>query len=162
MMARPRYATANGILAAARECGFDEASFHQLPGGRAQEMLDSVLDSFTTRGRASRMQCWIWEDLRPPRLSLPAPDDLDVLLTLGPPSTPVWLIVEDWDRTKRGTPFWIFEATLAAAVATLKNHHLLEFYIVSRPLTWLVGENHHGVLFGAGEPAISAFQTIAR
>jgi hypothetical protein len=162
MMARRRYATANGILAAARECGLDEASFHQLPGGRAQELLDSVLDSFTTRGRVSRMHYWIWEDLRPPTLSLPAPDELGVLLTLGPPSTPVWLIVEDWDGTKRGAPFWIFEATHAAAIAMLKNHHPLEFYIVSRPLMWLVGENHHDVLFAAGEPAISVFQTIGR
>jgi hypothetical protein len=161
-MANRPYATANSILAASRECGLDDTSFRQLPGGRAQELLDSVLESFTTRGCANRMRYWLWEDLRSPHLSLAAPHELNALLKLGPPTTPVWLIVEDWDGTKRGSPFWVFEATLAAAVSTLKNHHLLEFYIVSRPLTWLVGENHHAVLFAAGEHAISVLQTIDR
>lgn len=161
MTNRP-YATANSILAAARECGLDEAIFRQLPGRRAQELLDSVLESFTTRGRANRMRSWLWEDLRPPHLSLTAPHGPNALLELGPPTTPVWLIVEDWDGSKRGSPFWVFEATLAAAVSTLENHHLLEFYIVSRPLTWLVGENHHAALFAAGEHAISVLQGIGR
>jgi hypothetical protein len=90
------------------------------------------------------------------------PHELDVLLTFGPPETPVWLVVEDFGRMKDGPPFWIFEATLAAAVATLKNHHLLEFYVVSRSLTWLVGENHHDVLFAVGEHAVSVLGEIAR
>ena len=159
-MAHRFYATANSILSAARECGLDEASFHQLPGGRAQELLDGVLDSFTQQGRANRMRYWLWEDLRPPTLSLPETHEPNVLLKLGPPSTPVWLIVEDWSGTKRGGPVWVFEATLAAANATLQNHHLLEFCIVSRPRTWLLGENHHGSMFAAGEHAISVLQTI--
>jgi hypothetical protein len=159
-MANRPYATANSVLSAARECGLDEASFHQLPGGRAQEVLDGVLDSFTKHGRANRMRYWLWEDLQPPSLSLAESHEPNILLRLGPPPTPVWLIVEDWDGTKRGSPFWVFEATLAAAIATLGNHRLVEFYIVSRPLTWLVGENHHGSIFAAGEHAISVLQAI--
>jgi hypothetical protein len=85
-----------------------------------------------------------------------------VLLTFGPPETPVWLIVEDFGGTKQGPPFWIFEAALAGVVATLKNHPLLEFYVVSRSLTWLVGENHHDVLFAAGEHAVAALRDIVR
>jgi hypothetical protein len=161
-MANRSYATANSILAAARECDLEEASFHQLPGGRAQSLFDRVLESFTTHGLGKRSHRWLWEDLRDPHLSVAGPVELGALLSLGQPETPVWLIVEDVDRTKQGAPFWVFEATLAAAVMTLKSHHLLEFYIVSRSLTWLVGENHHDVLFAAGEHAIAVVRAIAR
>jgi hypothetical protein len=50
----------------------------------------------------------------------------------------------------------VFEGTLAAAVATLDNHPLLEFYLVARSFDWLVAENHHNVLIVAGEQAASA------
>jgi hypothetical protein len=161
-MAKRSYATANSILSAARECNVDEASFRQLPGGRAHELLDRVLESFTTRGLGNRNLRCLWEDLSDPHSFVDGPHDLGVLLTFGPAETPVWLIVEDFGGTKEGTPFWIFEATLAAAVATLKNHHLLEFYVVSRSLTWLVGENHHDVLFAVGEHAVAGLREIAR
>jgi hypothetical protein len=159
-MTNPTYATANGILAAARELDLDGASFRQLLGGRALEVLDRVLDSFTTGGRGERRRHWLWSDLREPSFSRPGPHDLSVLLALGPPATRVWVIVEDFAATKHGPPFWVFEATLAAAVATLKNHQLLEFYVVSQPLTWLVGENHHEVLFAVGEHAIEALRGV--
>ena len=156
-MANPAYATANSILASARECNLDQASFRQLPGRRAQ-----ALATFTTGGVGNRGRLWLWEDLRDPHSSFADRHELGFLLMLGPPDMPVWLVVEDFDRTKRDSSFWVFEATLAAVIATLKNHHLLEFYIVSRPLTWLVGENHHGVLFASGEHAVAAFKQIAR
>ena len=161
-MANRSYTTANGILAAARELGLNETSFHQLPGGRAQALLDRIFDSFAIGGRGDRNRQWLWNDLREPCFALPGPRDLDVLLALGPPSTPVWLVVEDFAGDKQGPPFWVFEATLTGALTTLKNHHLLEHYIVSRPLTWLVGENHHDTLFAAGDHAISLLQTLAR
>ena len=161
-MANRSYATANSILAAARECDLEEASFHQLPGRRAQGLLDRVLESFTTRGLGNRNSSWLWEDLRDPSFSLAGPHEIRTLLALGTPDTPVWPIVEDFDGTKQGTPFWVFQATLAAAIATLRNHHLLEFYIVSRSLDWLVGENHHDVLFAAGDHAVAVLRDIGR
>jgi hypothetical protein len=160
-MANPAYATANSILASARECNLAQASFRQLPGARAEAVLDAVLATFTTGGVGNRGRLWIWEALRDPQFSVVGQRELESLLILGSPDTPVWLVVEDFDGTKQDSPFWVFEATLEAAVATLKNHHLLEFYIVSRALTWLVGENHHNVLFAAGGHAVAAFQRIA-
>ena len=157
-MARRSYATANNLLAAARELGLDDAALHQLPGARAHAVLDQILDAFTTEGRAGRDRHWLWNDLRDPSTFLIGPRNLDVLLELGPSSTQVWLIAEDFARKKPRAPFWVFEATLSAAVATLQNHHLLEFYVVSRAMTWLVGENHHDVLFAAGEHAIEVLK----
>jgi hypothetical protein len=153
-MTKTVYETANSLLAAARELDLDEASVHQLPGGRAMELLDHLLDAFTIGGRVDRRRHWLWADLRPPYFFATRRHDLDVLLALGPPTTPVWMIAEDFSGAKQGPPFWAFEANLAATVAALDNHDLPEFYVVSRPFTWLVGENHHDVMFAAGEHAI--------
>ena len=69
-MARAAYETANGLLAAARDAGVDESLFHQLPGWRANELLDQVLDTFTKQGRRGRLRYWMWEDFREPSLCL--------------------------------------------------------------------------------------------
>ncbi len=157
-MPNPSYDTANRVLAAARELGLDESSFHQPPGFRARAVIERVIDRFTKQGGEGNRGCWLWRDLREPHFFLPEPQDLQVLFALGPPTTPVWLIVEDFGRTKSGPPFWLFEANLASTVATLENHHLLEFYVVSRQIDWLVGENHHDIMFAAGDHAIAALQ----
>lgn len=151
-MARKSYATANGLLGAARELGFDAGSFRQLPGWRAAELLDRVLDTFTTRGRGDRLKFWIWNDLLEPRAFFQT--DQNLLLRFGTRSEVVWLIAEDFGSTKQGPPFWLFEGTLGAVSATLDNHHLLEFLVVSQPLTWLAGQNHHDVWFASGTPAV--------
>lgn len=161
-MERRAYATANSILAAARKCGLDDTTFRQLPGWRAAGLLDAVLDAFTAHGRRNRDRYWLWEDLREPHVSMKGSRELGWLFELGPGETPVWLIVEDFDGEKRGAPFWLFEATLAAAVATLENHHLLEFYIVSRSLEWLVGENHHDMVFAVGDHAIDVLRSSSQ
>lgn len=44
---------------------------------------------------------------------MPRDSYLDMLLALGPGASPVWRVTEDSSRTKRGAPFWVFEATLA-------------------------------------------------
>jgi hypothetical protein len=160
-MARPKYETANALLAAARDAKLDESSFHQMPGWRAAELLDRVLDTFTKTGRGGRMRYWIWEDLREPSLFLRGTRDLELLATLGSPSSHAWLIIEDFEDAKAGPPFWFFEATLGAIAITLRNHHSLEFYVVSRDLSWLVGENHHGAWFAAGEHAVATLGPMA-
>jgi len=161
-MARPLYSTPNGILAAAEECGIARAAFRQLPGASALTVLDSVLESFTNGGLTNRAAHRLWDDLREPTFSLRRRADAATMLALGDPATRVWLLVEDWERKKTGPGFWVFEATLDAAARTLDNHHLVEFYIVSRGLDWLVAENHHDMLVAAGEHAVEALQRLAR
>lgn len=158
-MARKSYATANGILAAARELGLGESAFHQLPGWRAVELLDRVLDAFTDRGRGERLKRWIGNDLRDPYASFQT--DQNLLLHFGSPGDVVWLIAEDFSSAKQGPPFWIFEGTLDAVSATLDNHHLFEFSVVSQSLSWLVGQNHHDVWFSSGSHAVAVLQRIS-
>jgi hypothetical protein len=159
IMARDSYATANSILGASRELGLWDVDFQQLPGWRAAELLDRVLDVFTNRGRGDRLKRWIWNDLREPSAFLQT--DLNLLGRFGSPDDRVWLITEDFGSTKQGPPFWSFEGTLGAVSATLDNHHLLEFVVVSQPLTWLVGQNHHDVWFASGTPAVAVLQGLS-
>lgn len=158
-MARESYATANSILGAARELGLGDKAFHQLPGWRAAELLDCVLDAFTKRGRDDRLKRWIWNDLRDPYASFQT--DQNLLHRFGSPGDVVWLIAEDFGSTKDGPPFWVFEGTLSAVSATLDNHHLLEFYVVSQSLTWLAGQNHHDIWFGSGTHAVAVLQSFS-
>ncbi len=159
-MARSDYETANSLLKSARDCGLDDTSFRQVPSWRALEVLDQIFDAFTTQGRSARMRHWLWNDLRQPCLSLSAPHGLIDLQRLGDPTTAVWLVTEDFGATKRGTPFWLFESTLFGAASVLQEHHLLEFYIVSRRLAWLVGENHHGIWFASGDEGVSWLEAV--
>ena len=122
-MAKPKYTTPNSILAAARECGLGRSSLRQVAGARALRLLDSVFESFTVGGTANREAIWLWNELREPSFSVTSPRVLDALLALGPADTPIWLMVEDWARQKRGPAFWIFETTLGEAITTLNNHH---------------------------------------
>lgn len=157
-MTRDKYSTPNGLLQAARECGLNESSFHQLPGYRVPKLLDRILDTFTNEGRGGRKRRWIWEDLREPNLFLMGRQQITLLNALGSPETPVWFIAEDFGRAKEGPPFWLFEATLGAVSAVLDNHHLIEFCVASRSLMWLIGENHHDIWFASGEHAVATFQ----
>src|SRR5689334_11333470 len=124
-MTTPRnrvYETPNGLLAAAQECGYDRSTFRQVAGRRALALIDSVLEAFTVHGAANRSRIWLWEDFRQPSLSVSVRHDLEDLRALAAPETRVWLLVEDWAGEKRGTPFWVFDASLAAAIGTLENH----------------------------------------
>jgi hypothetical protein len=157
-MREQRYETPNSILKAARELSLDDRSFRLVHGGRALKILNRVFASFTVGGAANRAEYWLWQDFSEPCVAFHGPHELATLLSLGPPGTLVWLLVEDEAGFKEGPPFWVFETTLSTAVAVLKNHHLLEFYIVSRNFDWLISENHHDVLFAVGNHAVSLLE----
>jgi Family of unknown function (DUF6756) len=122
--------------------------------------VDRFLEAFTVRGVANRSLVWLWEDFREPCVSVSGPVNLETLLALAPADTRIWLLVEDWSKRKREAPFWAFDATLAAAIGTLRNHHLLEFYIAARSFEWAIAENHHDVLIGVGSHAVTFLQTL--
>jgi hypothetical protein len=88
-MSRDAYENPNSLLAAARDCGVDDASFCSLPGWRTDDLLTRVLDTFTNRGARSPIRRWIWEDLRDPRTSTPPDRDPSFLLNFAPSETSV-------------------------------------------------------------------------
>ena len=151
------FATANSILAAARDSGLDESAFHQTPAATAAAVIGRVRDTFTSHDRATRSSAPLWKELREPTAAHVGPHKLSALLGLGP-AEPVFLLVDDWGAKQDGS-LWVFTTTVAGAVATLENHHGLEYYIVARSFDWLVAENDHNVFIVAGSDAAS---TLAR
>lgn len=74
-MTRKRYETPNGLLHVAKELGIDDASFHQLPGWRAEGLLDPMLDTFTKQGSQNRRTM----DLERPPRSFHVPTEIESL-----------------------------------------------------------------------------------
>jgi len=153
------FATANSILEAARDGGLDDAAFHQISDTKAADVIRDVRETFTSHGRATRGAAPLWKALREPTAALSASHELSALLGLGPAET-VFLLVEDWGAIQE-EPLWVFATTVAGAVATLENHHGLEYYIVARSFDWLVAENDHNVLIAAGADAASVLARIS-
>jgi hypothetical protein len=153
------FATANSILQAARDRGFDDTAFRQVSAAKASDVIGRVHATFGAGRRAGEARP-LWERLGEPSASRGGPHELSALLGLGPAHMPVLLLVED-PGAKQADPLWVFEASLAAAIATLENHHGLEYYIVPRSFEWLITENHHNVLIAAGRDAASVLARIS-
>ena len=154
------YETANKILAAARELEIEHIRFRQVSGQRFAAILNSVLTTFTRGGTRNNDALWLWEDLKGPTCSLVQSCGPDILRQVTDAATPVWLITEDWDRTKRHGNYWLFEGEFGAVLDVLENVHHLEYYIVARKFDWLLLENHHDVIVAAGEWAVQRLNAI--
>jgi hypothetical protein len=145
------YETPNSLLASARELGLPQDRFRQTPPGRYAEIVDRVLSTFVVDGPDRRRLVWLWEQLKRPTHSSMRGPAYKLLQTLVDPTTRIWLLTEDWGRTKRDGCFWVFEGDVAAIADVLDNMHALEYYLVSRNIDWMLLENHHDVVVGAGE-----------
>ncbi|WP_271001750.1 DUF6756 family protein [Listeria seeligeri] len=63
----------------------------------------------------------------------------------------VWLFLEDSYRQK--SKFWGYSGKISSIMSLLDNLPLCDYYIVSKKLKWVTGQNHHDILFGYGEIA---------
>ena len=62
-----------------------------------------------------------------------------------------------------GVPFFpAYATTPRVAVAVLNASYAPdEFYLLAPDFAWLLGRNHHDVIFGVGEPVVSALRNCA-
>ena len=97
---------------------------------------------------------WSWENAIAEtfdRAAAPVPDFADVASILSvciPHDERVWLFLEG-SRGGRAK-FWGYEGTVPAITALLGELPYCDFYIVSKKLAWLAGQDHHDVLYGVG------------
>lgn len=153
------YETPNKALAAARELGLGKEQFAQVSPGRWRSLLEAILEAFTVQGLANRHRGWLWEDFVEPSFSVQDKRlGLAALRGICPPDESVYLLLEDWDSTKREGEHWLFVGSFGHVLDVLDEMHYLEFYIVARDLSWLVSENHHAFQTAIGEPAMSALR----
>jgi hypothetical protein len=129
-----------------------------------EQILVSILEKFTYLGKLGLDHSWLWESFNEPRISF-FPESTIPLLpeifeSLVDPDERLWFVAEDWHRTKRNGNFWLYEGKKNSIISVLEEMYPFEYYIVSKKLDWLLCENHHGVLIGAGEPIIERLETV--
>lgn len=125
-----------------------------------EPILVSILERFTTLGKKGVNYSWWWGSFKEPHASIHVTYPPDVLQKLVPHQERVWFVAEDWRRTKRHGNFWLYEGTVAAITKLLGEMHGFEYYIVSKKLEWLLGEDHHGVLIGVGQVVIERIENL--
>lgn len=109
---------------------------------------------------ANHRRPWFWDDLAEPVRVLTGASRLEALLSVAPADAAVYLVVEDDERGDGGSGYWMFEGSLGGVLSALRQHHLVEVYIMSRKLEWLIAENHHDALVGTGEFAVRALDRL--
>ena len=75
----------------------------------------------------------------------------DVFLAIISTDEPLWLFIEDTMRLK--TKYWGYSGTIGSIVTLLSELYGLDFYIVSKKLKWVAGQNHSDVVFAYGDLA---------
>jgi hypothetical protein len=61
----------------------------------------------------------------------------------------LWFFIEDGLNYK--TKYWGYEGKINEIIKLLGEISLSDFYIISKKLEWVIGQNHHDILFGFGE-----------
>lgn len=68
---------------------------------------------------------------------------------------PVYFVVEDTNYK-----MWIYEGNVKSIVAVIGNSYCLgEYYLVSKKYDWILCENHHRIVIGAGERILQSMET---
>jgi hypothetical protein len=128
----------------------------QSPGGAGfsfvspvafQQVIRRIADRFLQRGILDMDCAWWWECLRGECYGYAPADTIGVVKSLLKDDEEYWFIAsEEHSGTK-----WLCEAKGSSIVEVLREMHHFEYYIVEKKLKWLLGENHHGDLFAAGD-----------
>jgi hypothetical protein len=67
------------------------------------------------------------------------------------PADRYWFVAKSATPAKKESEFWLYEATGRAILQNLSEAHFHEYYIVEKKMSWLLCENHHGVIIACGD-----------
>ena len=150
--------TPNEVLAAADRLNVPRAHFDLVEADNWRPIFHTIIDTFCDRRIVDLQKSYLWEALVEESSSarLARPLDVQLLSVLSEPDDRVFLLLEDWDGAKFYENYWLFEGRLADVLAILGEHRLVEFYLVAKKFEWLIGENHHNVVFASGKKAVDA------
>lgn len=106
-----------------------------------QWIMDKLAGTFLSHGKQSLDRIWLWDSIKEPYTSYQTNDGIDELNSLLSQSGTYWFIVSDEDGK-----YWILDGTGKAIIKTLSATRYFEYYITNKEISWLVCENHHGVM----------------
>ncbi len=108
-----------------------------------------IADSFLRRGIRD-LECeWWWEHLRGQVSSCVPYSPIEEICKLVPTDEKYYFVLEGNVGCK--SKFWLYEGYVRDLECILNELHYFEYYVVSKKMEWILCENHHGVLIGAGE-----------
>ncbi|WP_444914642.1 DUF6756 family protein [Microbulbifer sp. TRSA007] len=106
-----------------------------------QWIMDKLADSFLSQGRQSLDRIWLWDSIKEPFTSYQPGNGIKELNSLLSESDSYWFIASDEDGK-----YWVLEGTGKAIVRVLSETRYFEYYITNKEISWLICENHHGVM----------------
>ena len=120
------------------------ADFHFVRLQSFQDILNRIADSFLSQGRQDLRYVWLWERFRHQISSSHPSDVLAELERRLQRDERFWFLASD-----QHGKFWVADATGSGVLTTLREMYHFEYYVVDRHMTWLICENHHGMLVEA-------------
>ncbi|WMS86585.1 DUF6756 family protein [Pleionea litopenaei] len=106
-----------------------------------QWIMDKLAENFLSHGKQSLERIWLWEAIEEPYASYQPDDGIEELNSLLCHSDTYWFIASDEDGK-----YWVLEGTGEAIVSVLSETRYFEYYITNKEISWLICENHHGVM----------------
>ena len=151
-----------------REAGVAEDQMSLVGPHAWQDIIERAGQTFTVKGKAASNYGWWWNILAEPNWGVQAYDPIASLIELVDAGQPVWFMVEDRlpvgidpdPRPKRHGCFWLYESTIKPIHDVLCESGFSEYMIVSKKFDWLLGENHHGVLFACGQLMVERLKKV--
>lgn len=137
------------------DCDFRLVSLHDY-----ERILVAILDRFTTLGKKGFNYSGWWGSFKEQHSSVYPADAPAALRELVSPQETVWFVAENKGSAKQHGNFWLYEGKVAAVVKVIEEMYAFEYYIVSKKFEWLLGEDHHGVLVGVGQPITEKIERL--
>lgn len=66
----------------------------------------------------------------------------------------LWFLVQDANK------IWLYEGTVKSIIEIIGECYGFEYYLISKQLSWLLCENHHGYLIGVGNPIVDRMKKL--
>ena len=110
-----------------------------------QWVLNKIAETFLVHGREDLKRVWLWESFKEPYTSYQTENAISELRSLLNPIEQYFFIASD-----ESGKYWVMEGTGESIVSLIGNSFCFEYYIVNKSVSWLLCENHHGIMVQLG------------
>ncbi len=110
-----------------------------------QWVLDKIAETFLVNGKSDLEKVWLWESFKEPYSSYQPENAVRELQCLLNPTEHYFFIASD-----ESGKYWVMEGAGDSIVSLISNSFCFEYYITNKTVSWLLCENHHGVMVQLG------------
>ena len=124
--------------------GQENLTFNFVSPHRFEDILNQVAERFLKQGKRNLNQIWLWNEFRNETKSSQPADVILELTSRLEPQDSYWFIASD-----ENGKYWVAESNGSSIITVLREMYAFEYYILDRKMTWILCENHHGMLIEA-------------